>query len=193
MNRNKILWHYRCQYLSLPNVGYEEYERTYWVPSWDSISGYYNSSKYWRLTSAGHDFLNSTLHKLIHKHGIEITKEELKDYLERPRVNSPYRRAKKNRRIMRWGYRTWDRCGRYVRRSHHRKKELTDHEIAKREWRKKKSKRTEGGRNYRVSPWFKHYNKRTHRAFERKCIDTHQTHKLHDRTWYQMENRWSWD
>lgn len=76
------------------------------------------------------------------------------------------------------------------------KKVLSEEQIAKREWRNKvKDPRDQKhGKNYRgaVSA-FKYDNKRAHRAFEKHCINSNQTERLHQGTWKQMANWWSYD
>lgn len=77
-----------------------------------------------------------------------------------------------------------------------KKKVLTELEQAKREWRKfkKDSRDQKHEKNYRGSvAAFKHDNKRSHRAFEKHCIDTGKFEKLHQRTWKEMANWWSYD
>ena len=76
------------------------------------------------------------------------------------------------------------------------KKVLSEKEQAKRQWRKfKKDRRTQKfHKNYRgVKQRFKHDCARFHRNFERHCLANGNYDQLHDRTWKQVINWWSYD
>lgn len=86
--------------------------------------------------------------------------------------------------------------GKKFQKAFHKKKELSEHEIAKREWRKfKKDRRSQKfHKNYRgVKQQFKHDCARFHRNFEKQCIQREDYDKLHHRTWKQCIDWWSYD
>lgn len=193
MNADQILWHYRCDFVSHEGL-YEQYEKSYFIPGYcDRIPGYWNTNVYWRLTSKGHDYLNSTYYTITQVQGVDIDKQSYREYLERPVVRNPWRKG----RTYRWSwYRNRHNKGqKYVRRPHHQKKELTEHEAAKREWRSKKKDRDfKGGKPYwkQVSPYFKVVNKKKHRAYEREMIAHERYDDLHAKSW-KREDIWGWD
>lgn len=186
MDADQILWYYRCEFAANPDL-YEQYEKTYFVPGWcEYVKGYWNTGVHWRLTSKGHDFLNSTFHAITLIHNIEIDKADYRAYLERPNVRNPW--IKSGRR---WHRHDRHRPSKYVRKTHHKKKELSEKGLAKREWRMKKRK-SRGERRYGCHPYLKHINKRSHRAMERQLIASDRYEDLHDRTW-KCSDPWDWD
>lgn len=186
MDQEKVIWNYRQQFRQSPY--YEAYE---YVSPWSD-----KPEIRYRISSKGWDFINSTYYECTNILGIELTKEAYKDALTKDHFWNPFTDyTYRSRLIDRWRRRHEARgqSTHYVRREHHEKKVLSDHEVHKREHRKKKFKRGKDARNFKVSPYFKRINKRSHRAFERRCIDTHQTWRLGDRSWFEQDDRWSWD
>jgi hypothetical protein len=87
----------------------------------------------------------------------------------------------------------YNRNGKKHPRDYSEKKVLSEKEQAKREWREFKNDPRDQKRYRSRTTAFKAANKRTHRAYENYCINSDQYDKLHDRTWKQMEDWWSYD
>lgn len=185
MNERKLIYDLRTEFQNTPY--WEEYE---YESIWSD-----KPEKRYRIHSTGWDFINSKYYHLNTVLGIDIDKDWFVEYLKRKPSRWDLYDHKPGYWSMRWARRREARgqVTHYIRSPHHEKKILSDHEIAKREWRKKKYKRQDQKRNFRASPYFKVLNKKTHRAFERECISNHKTWKLHDRTWKFAEDPWGWD
>lgn len=188
----KVLWQYYCQFSHIENA-YEEYERP---KPWSSNPWEYVT--YYRLSTKAHDFVNSTYHILIHYYDLDASKDWYIKYLCRKYTQyiNPYR--KKNS-IARWSTGYWQRriearekVTRYRRRPEHTKKELTEKEIAKRDWRKKIKDPRDQKYCRRLHSYFKVINKRTHRAHEKHCIATGQFDRLGSNS-YDAVDPWGWD
>ena len=97
------------------------------IPSW-----YYKTI----FTSEAYDFFYSSVYKLNHIHGIEVDLNTFVSYCSEKKYwkeqKNYYWYCKYTRRLKARTVET-----KYQRKSHHKKKELTESEVHKREWRKR--------------------------------------------------------
>lgn len=180
--KNKLLWYYRCTFKEL-NIEYESYLRYNFFTSRDETR--------YRLSSKGWDFVNSKIFEALHTYEVVITKDEMTNYILPDKVWNPYRPFK------RFGYRGryYPFASHYVRKEHHKKKVLSEHEVAKQNWRNEKQLRKDKAKAYwrrGAGEFYKRYSNQKHRAWQKQELKNH-NYDLHNNEYKYFCDPWLWD
>lgn len=189
LEQRKYLW----------SLKYQFHKADFYEP-YESIWGNYNKAdgKYysWRVTSKGHDFINHHFYECTQVYEIDMDKAWFIAYIKQEpnRYDSPWRSTKTNRRVYRWRYKNPYGLG-YVRQPHHKKKELSEHELARREWRDKKGIAKDNAKAYYrrgAGKYFKRLSNKLHRAWSKDNIKHHRT-SMSDTDYKLFLDPWMWD
>lgn len=185
MTLDQYLWHLKCKFHA--DSSFRITKENIWG-SWEVIS------------SRGWDFLNSNYYEITTVFGFEMGKEWFKNYLlkEPNQWDNPYRKKKKGRWTLYW-QRRWEAKGKpsaYRRNPEHEKKVLSEQEINKREWRKKKGISKDKSKAYYrrgAGKWYKKYSNTLHRQWEREMIHAEKWDEISDKDYKFFLDPWLWD
>jgi len=166
----------------------------------------YNNGNKWVHYKEAHTKRSKEQWDFLHSKHYFITKvdpvysgsvENLGIYVEKrgwngKHIKSPYN-YKKDTWSSRWRW-TNGETSKYKRNLEHKKKELSEEEIQKREW-KKKFRKDKAKTYYRrgAGKYYKRLSNKMHRSFERKMIHYERYDKLHEVDYKFFLDPWLWD
>jgi hypothetical protein len=182
----KYLWHLKCNFHNADF--YEKYSSH--TDAWGRVA------HYWRITSKGYDFINHHFYECTQVYEIEISKDSFINYLktEPNRWDNPWRIKKVSRRVYRWAYKNPEARG-YIRLPHHKKKVLSEEEIAKREYRERKGISKDKAKAYYrrgAGKFYKRYSNQKHRAWQKEKI-SNGDYCFSDTDYKYFCDPWLWD
>lgn len=201
----KVLWEIYCEYTWIPNDEWYvlKPDRRY---DWTTREyKYVGEKKVWysRRSKEQWDFIRSKYYHLTNFEEYSGTLEEFISYLEPTAYNGrrilrskPKPEKKYLKKYSKWrGYR--EERTKYQKKEHHKRKELSEHERVKREWRKKKKDpRDQHSWRYGSGKYKRYSCKQGHKAERR---DIKMALKERDWTkpikgiWYSDEEEKEWD
>lgn len=184
--KQKILWHYYCSFKS-SHCYLETYEI---YVSWRN-----NTEIRTRISALGWDLIHSSVHEAKHQFGVDLAVQELaKVFLNG--MSNPWNTWRSPSWLS--SYRTkHQKSSHYVKRKHHRVKQVNAHEIAKRNWRKEKGidkdKQKNGWRRRGAGRYFKRLSNKMHRSWEKEQIFREEYDSMHNIDYKYFLDPWMWD
>ncbi len=209
----KVMWGLYCDYSYIPSdVWYTERNKYEWYTDEDGecrskiIDSYPVQRN--RRSAAEWSFIHSKYHYITKVDPIYTgSLEDFISYLgkDKTRYGNPYKYKYNN-----WNFRFSHQCGKhtyrwrctsgrpsgYQKKPHHKKKELSDHAIAKKDWREKKNLKKDKAKAYwkrGAGKYYKKFSNKLHRQWERRMINNGKTEEMSQIDYKYFLDPWLWD
>jgi hypothetical protein len=192
MNKIDLIWHYVNEFKN--NSSYlEEY---YFYYTWNTLK----KEVRFRISAKGWDYINSKVHEAIHIYHIEdFCKEDLTNPIWNG-MSNPNRYYRKYHFLNNWYKQIAGKHRQpthYIKKDHHKRKELTEHSIAKAEWRENKGfikdKKRNGWKRRNAGKYYKKFSNRMHRRWQKEKIFNQEFDEIGDNLYHFFQNPWMWD
>lgn len=191
MNKNDLIWSYYLEFRK--NVSFIEKDPNSYF--------YLNETQHYsnRISSKGWGFINSKTFEAYHLFGITLDKQELEGCFLNPNYTNPNYWILRNEKIYKRianRFRRDKRVNHFIKKEHHKKKEISDADINKKDWREKKGFQKDHAKNHArrgAGKYYKKYSNKKHRNWERKVLFNENYEKMNDIDYRLFLDPWMWD